>query len=125
MLQLPPIITHIEDKLIYHGMFNQLKQEYIFARYQHYSCIQVQKKVHFADKDTYLVDFANFPQYSIRIENLKSAFKILFSLLDKIAFFINTYFNLGIKERDVSFHSIWLEEKKGNSRFILKHLKRD
>ena len=32
----------------------------------------------------------------------------LFGLFDRIAYFINSYFDLGIHERDVSFSSIWL-----------------
>ena len=40
-------------------------------------------------KDTYLLQFADYPQYSIRIEQLKCSFKTLYSLLDKVAFFIN------------------------------------
>lgn len=54
--------------------------------------------------------FADYPQYSIRIEQLKSAFKVLYALFDKIAYFLNSYFELGIHERDVSFSHIWLTE---------------
>lgn len=115
VLQLPDMLAKIDDKPIFHGMFNQFKQEYIFARYQYYSSQQEPVGVHFADKDTYLLNFADYPQYSIRIEMLKSAFKTLYSLLDKVAYFMNFYFKLGIKERDVSFHSIWNSEKRGKS----------
>lgn len=115
VLQLPDMITRIDDKPIFHGIFNQFKQEYIFARYQYYCSLQEPEVVHFADKDTHLLNFADYPQYSIRIEMLKSAFKTLYSLLDKVAYFMNSYFKLGIKERDVSFHSIWNSEKRGKS----------
>ena len=121
VLQLPDMLTKLDDKPIFHGMFNQFKQEYSYARYQYYSSLEVPEQPHFADKDTYLVNFNDYPQYSIRIESLKSAFKILYSLLDKIAYFINFYFELGIKERDVSFHNIWLEEKKGKSGYKYKN----
>lgn len=115
VLQLPDMIARIDDKPIFHGMFNQFKQEYIFARYQYYCSLQEPEVVHFADKDTHVLNFADYPQYSIRIEMLKSAFKTLYSLLDKVAYFMNSYFKLGIKERDVSFHSIWNSEKRGKS----------
>ena len=115
VLQLPAMLAKIDDKPIFHGMFNQFKQEYIFARYQYYCSQQEPEGVHFADKDTYLLNSADYPQYSMRVEMLKSAFKTLYSLLDKVAYFMNFYFKLGIKERDVSFHSIWNSEKRGKS----------
>lgn len=69
---------------------------------------QFREEVHYADKNTHLINFADFPQYGIRIEQLKSAFKTLYGLFDKIAYFLNSYFELGIHERDVSFNHIWL-----------------
>jgi hypothetical protein len=120
VVQLPAMLAEIDDKPIFHGMFNQFKQEFIFARYQYYCGQQQSDEVHFADKDTYLLNFADYPQYSIRIEMLKSAFKTLYSLLDKVAYFMNSYFKLGIKERDVSFHSIWNSEKRGKNGYKYK-----
>ena len=70
---------------------------------------------HYADKDTFLIDSMDYSQYSIRLEMLKSAFKTLYSLLDKIAYFINHYFELGIRDYDVSFFNIWKCEKKGKN----------
>lgn len=103
------------------GMFNQIKQEYVFARYQYYSALQEASKPHFADKDTHLINFADYPQYGMRIEQLKSSFKTLFGLLDKMAYFLNSYFDLGIKERDVSFSSIWKSEHGGKHRYAYKN----
>ena len=108
VLQLPDMIVPIDAKPIFHGMFNQIKQEYVYARYLYYLSLQVREEVHYADKDTHLINFADYPQYGIRIEQLKSAFKILYGLFDKIAYFLNSYFDLGIHERDVSFNHIWL-----------------
>lgn len=108
-INLPNMIAGIDDKPIYHGMFNQIKQEYIYARYLYYSSLQSQFKPHFADKDTKLINLPDYPQYSIRIEKLKTSYRTLFGLFDKISFFLNFYFDLGIKERDVSFSSIWLK----------------
>ena len=122
VLHLPNMIVNIDAKPIFHGMFNQIKQEYIFARYQYYCGIQIPEEPHYADKDTYLLHFADYPQYSIRIEQLKCSFKILYSLLDKVAFFINSYFELGISERDVSFFSIWKTEKKGKTSYKYKNV---
>lgn len=112
-IHLPNMVVHIGDKPIFHGMFNQIKQEYIFSRYLYYCALLPQEETHFADKETYLVNFADYPQYSIRIEQLKAAYKTLYGLFDKMAYFINSYFELGIKEKDVSFRSIWWKEYGG------------
>ena len=107
VIQLPSITAAVGAKPIFHGMFNQIKQEYIYARYLYYASLDIPDVPHYADKETYLLNLTDYPQYSIRIENLKTSFKTLYSLFDKIAYCINSYFKLGIKERDVSFHSIW------------------
>lgn len=108
VLQLPDMIASIDAKPVFHGMFNQIKQEYVYARYQYYSSLQFREEPHYADKYTHLINFADYPQYGIRIEQLKTAFRILYGLFDKIAYFLNSYFDLGIHERDVSFSHIWL-----------------
>lgn len=110
VIQLPNMVAGIDDKPNFHGLFNQIKQEYVYARYLYYCSLDIPAEPHFADKDTCLINFADYPQYSIRIEQLKSAFKTLYGLFDKIAYFVNSYFKLGIKEKDVSFHNIWLNE---------------
>jgi hypothetical protein len=121
-LQLPPITTSIDvKKPIYHEMFNQLKQEYIFARFQLYFGLQEFDEPHFADKDTHITNVLDYQQYSIRIEQIKSSFKTLYSLFDKSAFFINEYFELGIKHNDVSFSSIWYKEKQGKVAYKYKN----
>ncbi|MBU9739466.1 LA2681 family HEPN domain-containing protein [Diplocloster agilis] len=123
VLQLPSMVVSIDAKPIFHGMFNQIKQEYVYARYQYYSSLQIRDKVHYADKDTHLINFADYPQYGIRIEQIKSAFKFLYGLFDKIAYFLNSYFDLGIHERDVSFNHIWLTGfGKGKNRYNYKNV---
>ena len=122
-LQLPPIITSIEEREIpiFFGMFNQIKEDYIYSRYLLYQFL-TQKSLHFADKDTNLLNLYDYPQYSIRVENGKTAFKTLYALLDKISYFANTYWELGIKPRDVTFNSIWEEETKGKHKYQHKSL---
>lgn len=111
VLQLPNMIVNINDKPVFQGMFNQIKQDYIFSRYQFYCGIQHNTETHFADKDTYLLNFADYPQYSIRVEMIKSSFRTLYSLLDKCAYFMNHYFDLGIEKRKITFHNVWANPK--------------
>lgn len=100
-------------------IINQLKQDYVYSRYLLY-LFQTQNSLHFADKDTYLTNLYDYPQYSIRVENGKTAFKLLYAILDKVAFFANIYWNLGIKIRDVNFNSIW-REKSGGKKSVYQH----
>lgn len=121
-LKLPDLITEIErtDVPVFFGIFNQLKQEYIYARYLCYKGGTLRDKPHYADTQTYLVDLFDFPRYSIRIEELKTAFRLSYSIFDKVAFFLNAYWKLGIKERDISFHSIW-KTKSGHGKGTYAH----
>jgi hypothetical protein len=95
-------------------MFNQVKEEYIYARYLLYEVVSSDYNVHFADKEVHLDDVLNYSAYSIRLEKLKTAFRTVYSLFDRIAFLLNSYLNLGIEEHKVSFNNIWkvLEEKE-------------
>ena len=43
----------------------------------------------------------------MNVEKVKAAFRIAYSIFDKIAFFLNEYFELGTLPRDVSFRRIW------------------
>lgn len=90
----------------YISMFNQIKQEYVYARYLCFNSIEIDS-VHYADENVDLIDCLEYVQYSIRVEGLKAAFKTLYSLLDKVGMFINEYYSLKIKTRQVNFHSIW------------------
>ena len=106
-IQLPKMIVGVHDKPIFHGMFSQLKQEYIYARYLYYETLSPNEKVHYADRETYILSYTDYTQYCLRVEKLKTSYKILYGLFDKIAFFIEHYFRMGMKDRDVNFRSIW------------------
>ena len=122
VIQLPNMIVGVHAKPIFHGMFSQLKQEYIYARYIYYSTLSSGDEPHFADKETYIKAYTDYAQYSIRLEKLKTAFKTLYGMFDKIAFFLEHYFDLGIKERDINFRSIWQDSAGfGKRKYHYKH----
>ena len=97
--------THFE------GLFNQMKQEFVSARFLYFEGIEAEN-VHFADKGVNLYDTLDFPSYSIAVEKIKIAFRLTYSILDKMAFFLNEYLNLGIKHKAVSFKTFWYEKQK-------------
>ena len=45
------------------------------------------------------------------------AFRMAYSLLDKVAYFLNNYLALGIPERMVNFHTFWYIKQKRQSSF--------
>jgi tetratricopeptide (TPR) repeat protein len=98
--------------ITYRAFFNQLKQEYIYARWCLFDGVS-RSSVHFADREVLLESNADFAQYSIGLEQVKTAFRFAYSLLDKVAYFVNAYWNVGMSEKQVNFRKVWYEDKKG------------
>jgi hypothetical protein len=112
VLLLPPVVTHFGKgptgpALL--GMYNQMKQEFVSARYLYYEGI-TSDAVHFSDKDVRLYDTLDYPAYSLAVEKTKVAFRMAYSVLDKIAYFLKHYLDLSIRERDATFRKVWYRE---------------
>ena len=90
------------------AMLNQLKEEFVYARLLCYEGTEKMTKMHYADRDV-LLSLANYDyvNYSIRLEQLKSAFRISYSLFDQIAFMINEFWKLGFKERQADAYHVF------------------
>ena len=83
-LLLPSLLFQSDKDLNkYISMFNQIKQEYVYARYLCFNSIE-SDSVHYADENVDLIDCLDYVQYSIRVEGLKASFKTLYSLRLKI-----------------------------------------
>ena len=94
-LHLPNILTSINDHSSFYGIFNQIKQEYCSARYILYEGMYNNKN-HFSDENVCL-----------NIERIKAAYRSAYALFDRIGYFLNEYFELGLKDHKVSFRKIW------------------
>lgn len=114
VLHLPSLTTGINEgdatPPTAFGFYNQLKQEFVSARWLYYEGL-TELRAHFSDKNTLLFDTLNIPSYSLATEKTKLAFRMAYSLFDKIAYFINDYFNVGLPEREVSFRKVWYKGK--------------
>ncbi|MEM8637314.1 MAG: LA2681 family HEPN domain-containing protein [Cyanobacteria bacterium P01_G01_bin.54] len=108
-LHLPNIVVPVGEGPYYAGTFNQLKQEFISARFLLYEGLH-SDEVHYSDRDVTLMNTFDYPLYSLAVEKIKIAFRVAYSLFDKIAFFLNYYIDLGISERRISFKTIWYEK---------------
>ena len=110
-LMLPDLTASVGDGPHFVGCFNQMKQEYVSARYILYDSIRADA-VHYSDRDVTLANTLDYPCYSLSVEKAKMAFRSAYSLLDKVAFFLNRYLGLGMKDRDVSLRRIWYEDPR-------------
>lgn len=112
--------THRADGvgISYLAAFNQLKQEYIYARW----CLfagQDGQATHPADREVMLSSNADSARYSIAIEQTKSAFRAAYSLLDKVAYFVRDRWEIGAKRKSADFARLWrTEPKKGTETTI-------
>lgn len=105
------------------AMLNQLKEEYVYARYLCYEGMEKYREVHFADKEVKLsLGCYDYPNYSIRIEQLKSAFKNLYSMLDQICFFVNDFWQLGLEERKADAYNVCKCKKYPKDNIVLTSL---
>lgn len=111
-LSLPNMIIKIGEAPVFTGFYNQLKQEFVSARWSYHSGL-ISYRAHYSDFRVALHDTLDSPIYGLAVEQIKIAFRTSYSLFDKIAYFLNRYLCLGIKERDVSFRSIWKAKISG------------
>lgn len=108
VLTSPSIAVGLREGPYYHGFFNQMKQEFVSARYLYYEAAEA-RVVHFSDRDVLLYNTLDYPAYSLSVEKAKAAFRMVYSLLDKMAFFLNHYLSLAIPDRRVTFRALWYE----------------
>ena len=100
----------------YFSMFNEIKQQYASARYFIYKGT-FRSNTHFSDKNNLLAMKTDYSNYSYNLELMKAGFKQCYSILDKIAYFMNEYLNLGINKKRIYFSSMW-EDDKSNIRNV-------
>jgi hypothetical protein len=108
------LVTHVvpvDAPYTFGSFFDQMKQEYVSARWLLYEGLMLASP-HFSDRDVLLSSAEPRPSLSLSTEKLKAAFRISYSLLDKIGFFVNAYMGLGIPEKSVSFRTLWKTEDK-------------
>jgi hypothetical protein len=112
IFHLPSMVTHVGEESYFYGIFNQMKQEFVSSRYLLYESL-IADSPHFSDKGVFLFNTFDYPTYGLAVEKTKIALRMGYSLLDKIALFINRYFELGLLESKVSFQNVWFEQKAG------------
>lgn len=117
-----PVHTRNPPPLI--GFFGQIKQEFVSARWAYYDGIHSAGETHFSDRDVLLYNTLDYPCYALSVEKTKTAYRVAYSIFDKIAFLLNSYFQLGIAEKQVNFRSIWYTKSGKQSPVVKEQLER-
>jgi tetratricopeptide (TPR) repeat protein len=106
VLLTPPIILPAGNGPYYQGFYNQMKQEYATARHLLYEGLHAEAP-HYSDRAVLLFNTLDYPSYCRSVELQKLALRSAYSILDKIAFFLNHYLALGFKPHQVSLKGLW------------------
>jgi len=75
ILTTPSVVVKIGEGPYYLGYFDQMKQEFVSARYLCYEGTN-EKRPHFSDREVLLHNTLDYPSYSLSIEKVKAAFRI-------------------------------------------------
>lgn len=109
---LPSIVVDRGESPELYGLYNQIKQEFVSARFLFYQSIKNKdSETHYSDKEVLLFDTLDYPKYGLNIEKVKMAFLNSYAILDKIAFLLNHYFKLKIPDQNTSFRNVWYVQK--------------
>lgn len=114
VLHLPSHSYNIEEEARFPNYFNIMKQEYVTARFMLFESLDYYSE-HPSDKDVLLMNGFDGVQFSYKTEQLKVAFRLAYSIFDKVALFLNDYYSVGLKISAVSFRKIW--EQRKNKKF--------
>ena len=119
VLGLPTFTTAPDEPPVVVGFFNQLKQEFASARWLCYGGVH-SAGPHPSDRNVRLLNTLDYPSYGLATEQLKLAFRMSYSLFDKIAYFLNHYLGLGIPPTRVSFKTLWRAKDNGPVRELFE-----
>ena len=99
-------VVHVDAPHRFESFYDQMKQEYVSARWLLYEGL-TSKTPHFSDRDVLLGATEPKPSLSLAIEKIKAAYRLSYSLFDKIGFFMAAYMELGIPEKQITFRTLW------------------
>jgi len=119
------LTTDLEDDTTFNRLsrvINEIKERYAVSRLLLFEACDPPVAIQHIDELTQYTDNLDYAVYGIRVGKLKLAFEGAYNVLDKIAFFVNDYVALGVREEGVSFSRIWREGKGTSIRPTLLNL---
>lgn len=110
-------LLSLKESLVFYSNFDELRNEYTYARFLIFQASEIKEdSEHFYNKTYSHIDDTLYAVDNLKTSHMKSAFRILYSIFDKISYFIAKYFNLSIKDHEISFRGIFYKEKSTNIR---------
>lgn len=100
----------LHEKLAYHGNFEELKDDYCYARYLTFTSLDIDYEKRSLFNSTFEhIDDMSHSYRNLKSQQLKTAFRIQYSLFDKIAYFLHRFFDLNeiSKDHRISFDSMF------------------
>jgi tetratricopeptide (TPR) repeat protein len=91
---------------------NQIKQDYVTARFLLILSRYKGLNLNFVDKRVTIIDTLDHSIHNIYVQLIKESFKSFYNVLDKIACFVNDYLDLGIHKKRIYFGTIWYSNWK-------------
>ena len=110
VFHLPSHNYKIDEVARFPDYYNLLKQEYVSARYRVFVAIH-NKAPEFIMREVLLLDGGENQVLGHQTEELRSAYRSVYSIFDKIGIFLNSYLNLGFKPKQVQFRHIWFQKR--------------
>ena len=98
--------------LVLSSYLNQIKMDFISARLNLILYQYEGLDLKFVNDNVVIIDSLNNELHNIKIQLIKDSFKSFYNILDKISFFINEYYNLGIDQIQIDFKKIWYSNFK-------------
>lgn len=111
VLNLPTFALPVGEPPVVLGVFNELKQGFASARWLLWEGV-TGDSVHFSDRSVTLANTLDYPSYGLNVEKVRIAFRMAYSLFDKIAYFLAFYLGLGIEGNRIYFRTLWREKKQ-------------
>ena len=109
IIHTPSIYSGIGKIPPYYAYFNQLKQEFLAARFLCFEGSENLYKKHYSDKYGYLLNTYDSALWDYHTQQIKLAFLTAYSVLDKIAMYIDDYFNLHQPTDKINFRNVWYQ----------------
>lgn len=118
-IQMPFVKNKIVPKELteYYELFSQIKSEYAYSRYLWYKTVNEKVEEHpFWENDIDLAICRKYnADYSYRDFIARVAYKTIYSVFDRIGYFVNQYWEIGLKGNRISFNSIFNDKNKSKA----------
>ena len=110
----------MSDELSYHGNYDELKNDYCYARYLIFSSKDIPDDTpHMFNSTYHQIEDMTYSINNLKVAQYKSAFRIVYSLFDKIAYLISRFFDLNELKYDkkISMDNLFRDFTGGNKKW--------